>query len=182
MYITNKPADMSRTGVVGAAGSLNFYSVNSLLFNPSVHSGAYTRYTVEEAAGDHVDPRIFNTPMWDAWHYGEDAVIESAVKQTRKIFVDNSCGRYHQKMNKRREEARREAMRVMEAQKAAEDQQRREDISARLRRQSEARKQQRSSGNNMSVGSSWESTGRSNSKHKDNGSNSNEEKGSCLVS
>lgn len=179
MYITNRPADMSQTGVVEAAGSLNFYSVNFLFFNPYVHSGAYTRYTVEEDVGDHVDPRVFNTAMWDAWHYGEDAVIESAVKQTRKIFVDNSCGRYHQKMNKRREEARREAMRVMEAQMAAADQQRREDISARLRKQSEARKQQRSSGNDMSVGRSGESMGRSNSKQKDN---SNEEKGNCFVS
>ena len=142
------------------------------------------RYTVQEDLAGDVDPRVFNTAVWNAWHYGEDAVIESAVKQTRNVFVDNSCGRYHQKMNKRREEARREAIRAMEAQRAEEDQQRREDISVRLRRQSEARRQQRSSSSSNHTNHSTPegaSTGHScNIKHKNN--DSIKEKGNCSVS
>ena len=88
-----------------------------------------------------ISPDQFNIKTWNAWHYGDDAIITDAVKQTRRAnFVDNKHTRYYKKQNDK-----------MRAQEAAHERQeklqeeefvRQEDIVAKMRFRSDFRKEQ----------------------------------------
>ena len=110
---------------------------------------AYTMHTSNTQQRSRVrvatDSHQFNTKVWNAWHYGDDAIIRDSVTQTKKApdgysAEKNKHVRYHKKMyEKERKEAQR-MYREAEENREKHEKMTQDEIIAKMRFRSDFRK------------------------------------------
>lgn len=98
-------------------GNVN-WTPKSQPFSPhKTPSGPNFKTTYSSGSFKHVppDPSMYNAPVWNAWHYGDNAIVRNAVHQVEKTDApmskqDKYFARLQEK-DRREEQERREAMR-----------------------------------------------------------------------
>ena len=90
------------------------------------------------------DSHQFNTKVWSAWHYGDDAIIKDAVTQTKKpdeySTEKNKHARYHQRMYERDRREAQHMYRQAEEKRVKKEKLTQDEIIAKMRFRSDFRK------------------------------------------
>ena len=89
-----------------------------------------------------VTPERFNEAVWNAWHYGDDATAEPAVKSYSRGEIDNKHSRYYRKQNEKREENERRSRTESNDNMREEDLRFRDEVVSKMKIRSEFRRKE----------------------------------------